>query len=73
MDFVACEINLLDFALDRDQYCTVVVYGFSRNQKLKKNLDNTVNCCSYTLKFICRFICRGKSNSTLKKFYCGGE
>lgn len=36
-DFVVCEINLLDFALGRDQYCTVMVYGFSRKQKLKKN------------------------------------
>lgn len=52
IDFVACGINLLDFALGRDQYCTVMVYGFSRKQT--KKIVNTVNCYSPVLKFMCR-------------------
>lgn len=51
-DFVVCEINLPGFALGKDQYGTVMVYGFSRKQQLKKILIDTVNCYSHILKFI---------------------
>jgi len=54
IEIVVCEINLLDFALGRDQYCIVMVYGLSRKQKLKKLLVNTANCYSHILKFVCR-------------------
>lgn len=39
IDSVACEINLLDFALGKDQYCTLMVNGFSRKQKKQKYIS----------------------------------
>lgn len=39
IDSVACEINLLDFALGKDQSCTLMVYGFSRKQNNEKDIS----------------------------------